>query len=149
MQTSASPSARTDAISRPAPIPMAPPSAGHTLALRLCAPVDADLLHDQLRRWWQPASCRRRGVPAVVLSVVESCARSRQERERDALRLLGLEAEAGPRRDPRDALRATLVSLDATEHLLLLAVDPGASAAAGLPALSSALAAKYPVESVG
>lgn len=150
MQTSVSPSARTDAVARPAPPPKAHPPAGHALALRLCAPVDADLLHDQLRRWWQPPSCRRRGVAAVVLSVVESCARSRRERELDALRLLMLEAEAeaDPRREPRDGLRATLVILDASEHLLLLAVDPGASAAAGLPELSSALARHYPVEPV-
>jgi hypothetical protein len=157
MQTYASPSTRGDppsrAAARPTPpsnaAPVVRPTAGHALALRLAGPVDADLLHEQLRRWWQAAVRRRPGAAAVALSRVESCARSRCEREHDALRLLRLEADAGVPGESRDGLRATLVSVDAAEHLLLLAVDPDAQSAAGLPAVCSALERQYRVEPLG
>lgn len=51
--------------------------------------------------------------------------------------------------ESRDGLRATLVSVDAAEHLLLLAVDPDAQSAAGLPAVCSALERQYRVEPLG
>lgn len=144
MHPAASPAVRTEPVPRAGVfVPQSDP-AGHALALRLHASIDAEQLREQLRRWWQPPTCRRRSTPSVMLSVVETCARSRQDRERDALKLLRLEADAHPRGEPHEGLRATLVSLDATEHLLLLVVDPGAASAAGLPALSSALAHHYP-----
>jgi hypothetical protein len=137
-----------------------PPSsaafASHRIALRLQAGVDADLLVAQLRELCTaepgPAGrtppLGRSRQTAVALSVVETCGRSRAARERDAFRLFETESrECGdlPRTDDaREPLRATLVSLDAFDHLLLLNA-PLASGRALLETITAGLGLLYPV----
>jgi hypothetical protein len=138
---------RTRPTGRPAPLAQAPVGTG-TMALRLSATLDPDLLREQLGVCWQASGGRRRDRSTFAMSVVESCARSRQARERDALRLLALEAADAPAFEGRDFLRATLVSLDAAEHLLLLAVAPKECTAALLRHLVDELARRYPVSTI-
>jgi len=138
---------------RPRPPGRPNPSAGAradtgTIALRLSAALDPDLLQEQLAACWQSSGGRRRDRSTVAMSVVESCARSRQARERDALRLLALEAADAPCPDGRDFLRATLVSLDTAEHLLLLSIAPNECTAARLRYLADELARRYPVSAI-
>jgi hypothetical protein len=80
----------------------------------------------------------------VALSLVETCGRSRDARERDALRLLEAEASAWPVRAPGAVLRAVLVRLDRTDHLLLLAAPEARGAAGRLAAVAAEVARLYP-----
>jgi hypothetical protein len=124
--------------------------------LRLQAGVDVDLLAAQLRELCITASGPRgqahplggRRPTAVALSVVETCGRSRAARERDALRLVELESrDAGDLQrcdNPREPLRATLVSVDTFDHLLLLDA-PLARGRALLEAITTGLGQLYPV----
>jgi len=132
---------------RPAP-PAALAAHSGALALRLSAPLDPDHLREHLAACWQATGGRRRDRSTFTLSVVESCARSRHARERDALRLLALEAANAPACDDRDRLRATLVSLEASEHLLLLSVAPKACTSALLRSLADELARRWPISVV-
>jgi hypothetical protein len=95
------------------------------LLLRLPQSIDPDTLAAQLAALWRVATGRCPPAVRVEMSVVETCGRTRGERERDARRLL--QAERGPRPRP-GSLRATLVSVDAHEHLLLLAAASGTGA---------------------
>jgi hypothetical protein len=115
------------------------------MALRLSAVIDADALVEDLARLWRDAPCRTRVASRVELSVVETCGRSAADRERDALRLLHAEADGPP---CTAALRATLVTLAAGEHLLLLSASPKVGAT-GLVALADGLARRYPASPVG
>ncbi len=141
---------------RPDRRPASSPSDSHRIALRLQAGVDADLLAAQLRDLCtaeqgqhgqaQPLGGSR--PTAVALSVVETCGRSRAARERDAFRLFETESrESGdlPRTDSaREPLRATLVSVDAFDHLLLLDA-PLARGRALLETITTGLGLLYPV----
>jgi hypothetical protein len=137
----------TSSIARPAPAPPrhAPAGSAPALALRIGAGVDPDRLGVELRRAWRDAGGTRRDATGVALSIVESCGRTPTERERDALRLLDDERRAA---GPHGTLRATLVGLRPAEHLLLLALAPGAAAPQALPAIAEALARRYPVATV-
>jgi hypothetical protein len=123
----------------------APPAPATHLALRIAPGPDADALGEQLPRLWRARAAPRRGARRIELSIVETCGRSREERERDALRLLQAEAAGAPWAGERDTLRATLVSVDTDEHLLLLAAGSGAVAAGAVAAVVSELARLYPV----
>jgi len=130
--------------------------ASHRIALRLQAGVDADLLAAQLRelctaepnRSGQPPPLGRSRETAVALSVVETCGRSRAERERDAYRLVEIEsrdcADLQRSDSPREPLRATLVSVDTFDHFLLLD-SPLARGRALLEAITTGLGLLYPV----
>jgi hypothetical protein len=136
--------------------PALAPSVSHRIALRLQAGVDVDLLAAQLRELCITESGPRgqahplggRRPTAVALSVVETCGRSRAARERDALRLVELESrDAGDLQrcdNPREPLRATLVSVDTFDHLLLLDA-PLARGRALLEAITTGLGQLYPV----
>jgi hypothetical protein len=136
--------------------PASAPSVSHRIALRLQAGVDVDLLAAQLRELCttepgprgQAHALGGRRQTAVALSVVETCGRSRAARERDALRLVELESrDAGDlqRSDSsREPLRATLVSVDTFDHLLLLDA-PLARGRALLEAITTGLGLLYPV----
>lgn len=113
--------------------------------MRLSAEVDADALVEDLARLWADAPSRTRAASRVELSVVETCGRSAADRERDALRLLHAEADGPP---CTAALRATLVSLAAGEHLLLLAASPKVGST-DLIGLADALARRYRASPVG
>jgi hypothetical protein len=115
-----------------------------SLTLRLRGDVDADALREQLARLWRERGGRRRAGPGVVLSVVETCGCSPGERERDAMRLLGLEAACDPDAAHGVPLRATLVSVDARDHLLRL----GAPARGGamLRPIVAALRERYQMD---
>jgi hypothetical protein len=124
------------------------PSAGDdasALALRLSAGVDVDRLAEEIGRAWRSAAPARRDAADVALSVVETCGRTPGERERDALRVLRDERRAA---GSRGTLRATLVSLGAREHLLLLAAAPGTTALQALSAIAEDLERLYPVATV-
>jgi hypothetical protein len=124
------------------------PAAGDdapALALRLSAGVDVDRLAEEIARAWRAARPTRRDAADVALSVVETCGRTPGERERDALRVLRDERRAA---GPRGTLRATLVSLGAREHLLLLAAAPGTTALQALSAIAEDLERLYPVATV-
>ena len=121
------------------------PDDGPALALRVSAGVDADRLAEELGRAWRATACARRSAPGIALSVVETCGRTPGERERDAMRLLADERHADR---PRGTLRATLVSLGAGDHLLLLAAAPGATALAALSAIAADLGRLYPVATI-
>jgi hypothetical protein len=112
------------------------------LALRLHAGVDADRLESELARLWEETGPRRRGR-GVELSVVETCGRNPADRERDAMRLLRLEADRSASGSRTEPLRATLVSLDSADHLLLIAA-PAACGAAVLSGLVAGLSRLYP-----
>ena len=139
--------------------PALAPSVSHRIALRLQAGVDVDLLAAQLRELCITESGPRgqahplggRRPTAVALSVVETCGRSRAARERDALRLVELESrDAGDLQrcdNPREPLRATLVSVDTFDHLLLLDA-PLARGRALLEAITAGLGQLYPVAAV-
>jgi hypothetical protein len=116
------------------------------LALRLHADVDTDLLETELSRLWQAAGPRR-CCCGVELSIVETCGRNPADRERDAMRLLRLEADQSGSGSRKEPLRATLVSLDLTDHLLLLAA-PAACSAAVLSGLVAELSRLYPFASI-
>lgn len=137
-------------------LPASASSVSHRIALRLQAGVDVDLLAAQLRELCttepgprgQAHALGGSRQTAVALSVVETFGRSRAERERDALRLVELESRDAcdlPRADsPREPLRATLVSVDTFEHLLLLHA-PLARGRALLEAVTTGLGLLYPV----
>jgi hypothetical protein len=113
-----------------------------SLALRVHAGIDPDRLADELGRVWRDAGGTRREAVGVALSVVETCGRDADERERDALRVLSDERRTA---SPRGTLRATLVSLGSREHLLLLAAAPGATALQALSAIAEDLERLYPI----
>ncbi len=113
------------------------------IALRLSAHIDAEALCEQLAVLWRDALRRPRGGSGVELSIVEICGRSRGDRERDAIRLL--RTETAP---TACALRATLVSLDPGEHLLMLAAAAHPGAVAPLAALVAELGRQYPTQSL-
>ena len=113
---------------------------GASVALRLREPVDAELLREQIAAPWPGRGTRRAAARRIELSVVETCGRTPDERERDALRLLRAEADAA---GPMGLLRATLVRLSASEHLLLLTAVAGP--AEGLIALVNELGRLRPV----
>jgi hypothetical protein len=115
------------------------------LALRLSTGVDPERLADELGRAWRSLGSARREAAGVALSIVETCGRSADERERDALRVLSDERRAA---SPRGTLRATLVSLGSREHLLLLAAAPGATALQALAAIAEDLERLYPIATV-
>ncbi len=115
------------------------------LALRLSAGVDVDRLADELGHAWRAARGARRDTAGIALSVVETCGRTPDERERDALRVLRDECHAT---GPRGTLRATLVSLGAREHLLLLAAAPGAAALGALRSIAEDLERLYPIATI-
>lgn len=81
-----------------------------------------------------------RRAPPIDLSVVEPLAATREDRERDALRLLDLEGSAFQGGRLMNRLRATLVRVDATESILLL-VAPALAHARVMLALGDELAA--------
>ncbi|RPH43149.1 MAG: hypothetical protein EHM87_14675 [Burkholderiales bacterium] len=113
------------------------------IALRLSALVDADALCERLAGIWRDALRRPRGASGVELSVVEICGRTRGDRERDALRLL--RTETAP---TACALRATLVSLDPHEHLLMLTAAAHPAVVGPLAALAAELGRQYPTQSI-
>jgi hypothetical protein len=119
-----------------------------SLTVRLRTDVDTDALREHLARLWCEQGGRRRARSGVELSVVETCGRSPGERERDALRLLGLEAAS--RRDAASGvpLRATLVSVDARDHLLLLAA-PAEGGGAMLRPILAGLRERYALDTLG
>lgn len=137
-------------------LPTSASSVSHRIALRLQAGVDVDLLAAQLRELCSTEPGPRGQAhalggsrqTAVALSVVETCGRSRAARERDALRLVELESRDAcdlQRCDsPHEPLRATLVSVDTFEHLLLLDM-PLARGRALLEAVTTGLGLLYPV----
>jgi len=106
------------------------------------AGVDIDTLGQQLRASWIARTAGVRRPVRVEVSCVESCAETRQERERDARRLIELESDAHRGGGLAQSLRATLVSLDPGEYLLLLAA-PAAASAATLAGLIDELAKHY------
>ncbi|HYF60990.1 MAG TPA: hypothetical protein VEA81_18735 [Burkholderiaceae bacterium] len=108
-------------------------------ALRLRAGIDAQALGDEIERLWLETRGPHRSS-MVALSVVQTCGRSVDERERDALRLLRLEADGVDPAPSGARLLATLVSVDVAEHLLLLAAAPAA-----LDALVARLSQRYPL----
>jgi len=59
-------------------------------------------------------------APPIDLSIVEPLAATREDRERDALRLLDIEGSAFQGGRLMNRLRATLVRIDASESILLL-----------------------------
>jgi hypothetical protein len=132
--------------SRTSPLPGDPPQTlpDTVRTLRVAGAVDADTLRAQLDRLWSPGDSRGRSPPGVALSLVETCGRSRDARERDALRLLEAEASAWPVRAPGAVLRAVLVRLDRTDHLLLLAAPEARGAAGRLAAVAAEVARLYP-----
>lgn len=115
------------------------------VALRVSAEVDADVLVEDLAGLWRDALAHRRASSRVELSVVETCGRSAADRERDALRLLHAEVDGPP---CAAALRATLVTLGAGEHLLLLAASAKLGQV-GLAALVDGLGRRYRLSPVG
>jgi hypothetical protein len=115
------------------------------LALRLSAGVDVDRLAEELGHAWRAVRGARRDAAGIALSVVETCGRTADERERDALRVLRDERHAA---GPRGTLRATLVSLGAGEHLLLLASAPGATALQALASIAEDLERLYPIATI-
>jgi hypothetical protein len=115
------------------------------LALRLSTGVDPERLADELGRAWRSLGSARREAAGVALSTVETCGRSAEERERDALRVLSDERRTA---SPRGTLRATLVCLGSREHLLLLAAAPGATALQALAAIVEDLERLYPIATV-
>jgi hypothetical protein len=110
------------------------PLTAASLALRLPEPVDAELLREQIAALWPRGGTRGTRSRRIELSVVETCGRTPDEREHDALRLLRAEADTP---GPMGLLRATLVRLSASEHLLLLTAV--ATPSDGLIALASEL----------
>lgn len=104
--------------------------------------VDIDTLGQQLRQWWVTQTAGVRRPVRVEVSCVESCAETRHERERDARRLIELEGDAHRAGGLSQSLRATLVSLDPGEYLLLLAA-PAAASAATLAGLVEELSQHY------
>lgn len=118
------------------------------LALRLHAGIDTDRLESELARLWQQRAGTRRNGSGVEMSVVETCGRNSIDRERDAMRLLRLEAEQPGTGNRGEPLRATLVSVDSADHLLLLAA-PAACSAAVLCGLVAELARLYPFAALG
>lgn len=127
----------------PDPGTAGPPGAA-CLLLRLRTATDPDALADQLSRLCRQLPGGRRAAPAMAVSVVQTCGRSAAERERDALRLLETEARATRCATSRPTVRATLVSIGADEHLLLLAVAPDAAMERLLATLAGELARLYP-----
>ncbi len=123
----------------------ATPDPAPVLALRIGAGVDADRLSDELGRAWRAAGASRRDAPGVAMSIVETCGRTPAERERDALRLLDEERRAA---GPHGTLRATLVSLGAGDHLLLLAAAPGATVLHALSTIAEELGRFYPIATI-
>jgi hypothetical protein len=115
------------------------------LALRLSTGIDPERLAEELGRAWRSLGGTRRDAVGVALSIVETCGRDADERERDALRVLSDECRAA---NPRGTLRATLVSLGSREHLLLLAAAPGATALQALSAIVEDLERLYPIATV-
>ena len=124
------------------PTPVAPRAArsagGDVRALRLSGAPDARSLGEELERTWIEARGAHRAA-AFALSLVETCGRTRAERERDARRLLRLEADV-PGLASRGRLRATLVGIDPQDHLLLLTGAPDV-----LDAAVERLARRWPV----
>jgi len=106
--------------------------------------IDLDALGADLHRLWQSFGTSGLRGARIEVSCVESCAESRAERERDALRLIELEGAAHRGGGLANALRATLVRLDPGEYLLLLAA-PAAASAASLSQLVGELARHYPL----
>ena len=117
------------------------------MALRIgaAAGVDAQRLSDELGRAWRARGGTRRDAPGVAMSIVETCGRTAADRERDALRLLDEERRAA---GPQGTLRATLVSLGAGDHLLLLAAAPGAAPPQALTTIVEDLGRMYPIATV-
>jgi hypothetical protein len=139
--TAAGPAARPP-DPQPGWCPPERPDASH-LTVRLKTALDVDALGEHLVRTWRRQGGRRRAGPVVELSVVETCGRNPAEREQDARRLLRLEARGCGRGAAGAALRATLVSLDSRDHLLLLATS---DAGALLRPLVAELSLAYPLE---
>jgi hypothetical protein len=123
------------------------PDAPH-LTVRLKTALDIDALGEHLVRTWRAQGGRRRPGPVVELSIVETCGRTPAEREQDAQRLLRLEARGCGRGAAGVPLRATLVSLDRSDHLLLLATSDEGGAALLHP-LVTELSLTYPLEGPG
>jgi hypothetical protein len=98
-----------------------------SLALRV-DDTDAESIEQRLlaawQRAWQRAGPRGerapRDPPRIEMSVVEPQAVTREARERDALRLLDVEGNAFIGGRLMNHLRATLVRVDRSEHILLL-----------------------------
>jgi hypothetical protein len=119
-----------------------------TRALRLTDAVDADALAEQLERLWRAATGRRGPGARVALSVAEPCARTRAERERDAMRLLNAETDRSDGARSIGTLFATLVCLGAREHLLLLVSTAGGHSTDALAATVEGLARLYPLAAI-
>jgi hypothetical protein len=115
------------------------------LALRIGAGIDAERLGDELGRAWRASGGARRDAAGVAMSVVETFGRTPVERERDALRLLDDERRAA---GLHGTLRATLVSLGARDHLLLLAAAPGVAAWQALRTIAEELGRHYPIATI-
>lgn len=115
-----------------------------SLALRVGVSIDLDALTADLRRLWLARSDSNRRQSKVEFSVVEPCAGTRAERERDAMRLLELESAAHRGGGLAMSLRATLVTLDPDDHLLLVAA-PASTSTSSLHALVDELAALHPL----
>jgi hypothetical protein len=115
--------------------------------VRLRADVDTDALREQLARLWREHGGRCRARSAVAMSVVETCGRSTGERERDAMRLLGLEAATRCDAGAGLPLRATLVSIEARYHLLQLTA-PAEGGGAMLRPVLAGLRERYALDTL-
>lgn len=118
------------------------PLAPDRVALRVTGP-QASAFPEALPALWRAVTGGRAARARIELSVVETCGRSCDDRQRDALRLLQAEADTVAGTRSRAALRATVVRIDAREQWVMLAAHPDRDTRDAVDRLVAELAGRY------
>jgi hypothetical protein len=129
-------------VSQPtAPDPASAPAPAR-VALRVTGP-EAGAFPEALPALWRAVSGGGRTRARIELSVVETCGRCGDDRQRDALRLLRAEANAVAGSVRGAALRATVVRIDAREQWVMLAAQPDRATREAVDRLVAELATRF------